>query len=157
VIIKEMSNKQCLDLLARRRLGRLACAQGSQPYVVPIYYVYSEYSLYSLTTVGRKIEWMRANPLVCLEVDDVVHESQEWTCVIVSGSFEEMPDTPEWQIKRESAVKLLQQYATFWVPALTRTILHGEERQQIPVLYRIRIAEITGRRAIDESLPAETS
>jgi len=40
---------------------------------------------------------------------------------------------------------------------LTKTILHGEERQQIPVLYRIRIAEITGRRAIDESLPAETS
>jgi hypothetical protein len=70
-------------------------------------------------------------------------------------TFEEMPDTPEWQVKRESAVKLLQRYAMFWGPALTTTILHGEERPMIPVLCRIRIVEITGRRAIHESQPAE--
>jgi hypothetical protein len=153
--IKEMSNQDCLDLLTRKRLGRLACAQGSQPYVVPIYYVYGEYCLYSLTTIGKKIEWMRANPLVCLEVDDVVKDSPEWTSVIVSGRFEEMPDTPEWQAKRETALKLLQRYAMFWEPALTKTILHGRERPLIPVLYRIRIDEISGRRAIRGSPPAE--
>jgi len=151
VIINQMSNQECLDLLALKRLGRLACAHGSQPYVVPIYYVYSDNFLYSLTTVGKKIEWMRANPLVCLEVDDVAADSQEWSSVIVTGSFEEMPDTPQWRAKREFAVGLLQQYATFWEPALATTILHGKERPRIPVLYRIRIVGITGRRAIGES------
>ena len=104
MIINQMSNQECLDLLALKRLGRLACAHGSQPYVVPIYYVYSDNFLYSLTTVGKKIEWMRANPLVCLEVDDVAADSQEWSSVIVTGSFEEMPDTPQWRTNREFAV-----------------------------------------------------
>src|ERR1700737_3319129 len=66
-----------LDLLARTHLGRLACAQGSQPYVVPFYFAYNNNSLYSFTTVGQKIDWMRANPLVCVEADEVV-SPEEW-------------------------------------------------------------------------------
>lgn len=152
MVIKEMSNQECLDLLTSKRLGRLACAQGSQPYIVPVYFAYHDYFLYSLTTVGKKIEWMRANPLVCLEVDDVVMDSQEWTSVIVSGCFQELPDFPEWQTTRELAVKLLQQYAMFWEPGLAKTVLHGKERPLIPVFYRIRIVGITGRRAIGKSV-----
>ena len=61
VLIQELTRQASLDLLARTRLGRLACAQGTQPYVVPFYFVYDNDCLYSFSTVGRKIEWMRAN------------------------------------------------------------------------------------------------
>jgi nitroimidazol reductase NimA-like FMN-containing flavoprotein (pyridoxamine 5'-phosphate oxidase superfamily) len=142
-----MTNDASLDLLTRMRLGRLACTQGSQPYIVPFYFAYQDYFLYSFTTVGKKIEWMRANPLVCVEVDDLVN-SQEWTSVVVSGCYEELPDTPKWQCERAFAVKLLQQYAMWWVPALARTLLHSKERTPVPVFYRIRIVGITGRCAI---------
>ena len=53
---------------------------------------------------------MRANPLVCVEVDEVV-SPQEWVSVIVFGRYEELPDTPEWQSARAFAYKRLQQSA----------------------------------------------
>ncbi len=75
MLIQELSSQANLDLLARARLGRLACSQGSQPYVVPVYFAYADRSLYGFATLGKKIEWMRANPMVCIEVDEVVSPS----------------------------------------------------------------------------------
>ena len=154
MLIKEMTSQASLDLLARTRLGRLACAKGPQPYVVPFYFAYQDYSLYSFTTVGQKVEWMRANPLVCVEADEVV-SPQEWVSVIVFGCYEELPDTPELQSEREFAWQLLQQYAMWWEPGLAKTIIHGTERSLVPVFYRIHAVRITGHRATVE--PPDTN
>jgi nitroimidazol reductase NimA-like FMN-containing flavoprotein (pyridoxamine 5'-phosphate oxidase superfamily) len=35
MLIQELTREASLDLLARTRLGRLACALGPHPYVVP--------------------------------------------------------------------------------------------------------------------------
>ena len=40
MLIQELTRQASLDLLARTRLGRLACTQGAQPYVVPVYFAY---------------------------------------------------------------------------------------------------------------------
>ena len=77
MLIQEVSHRDALNLLAHLRLGRIACAEGAQPYVVPFYFVYHDGYLYSFSTVGQKIRWMRANPLVCVEVDEIV-SSEEW-------------------------------------------------------------------------------
>lgn len=71
MLIQELTRQASLDLLARTHLGRLACTQGARPYVVPVYFAYHNGYLYSFSTVGQKIEWMRANPLVCVEADEV--------------------------------------------------------------------------------------
>ena len=71
-LIQELTRQASLDLLARTRLGRLACTQGNQPYIVPLYFAYKDECLYGFSTTGQKIEWMRANPLVCIEADEVV-------------------------------------------------------------------------------------
>ena len=78
-----MSREECLRVLAGARLARLACAHENQPYVVPVYLAYHEASgcLYGFTTPGQKVEWMRANPLVCVEVDEVAAYDQ-WVSVI---------------------------------------------------------------------------
>ena len=150
MLIEEMTSQASLDLLARTRLGRLACAKGPQPYVVPFYFAYQDYSLYSFTTVGQKIEWMRANPVVCVEADEVVNPL-EWMSVIVFGCYEELPDTPARQSEREFAWTLLQQHAMWWEPGLAKTILHGKERSLAPVFYRIHVVRITGHRATVDS------
>ena len=51
--------------------------------VVPVYLAYDEASgcLYGFTTPGQKVEWMRANPLVCVEVDEIAAYDQ-WVSVI---------------------------------------------------------------------------
>lgn len=94
MLIQEMTRKASLDLLARTHLGRLACTQGPQPYIVPIYFVYNAHYIYSFSTVGQKIEWMRANPLVCVQADEVVTSTQ-WQSVVVLGRYQELPNTPE--------------------------------------------------------------
>lgn len=96
MIIRELSQEECLVALAKVRLARLACAFENQPYVVPVYLSYDEAtrSLYGFTTPGQKIDWMRANPLVCVEVDEVA-AYDTWTSIIVFGRYEELSDGPE--------------------------------------------------------------
>jgi nitroimidazol reductase NimA-like FMN-containing flavoprotein (pyridoxamine 5'-phosphate oxidase superfamily) len=146
MVINELTREASLEFLARAYLGRLACAQGDQPYVVPINFVYHHTYLYSFSTVGKKIEWMRSNPLVSVEVDEIV-SSQQWVSVIGFGRYEELPDTPRWSGERIRAGELLQQKAMWWEPGFAKTILHGIERPLVPVFYRIYIASITGHRA----------
>ena len=148
-MIQEMTRQASLDLLARTQFCKLACAQGSQPYVGPCYFAYNKNSLYSFSTVGQKIDWMRANPLVCVEADNVV-SPQEWVSVIVFGRYEELPDTPGYQSERAVAHNLLQKKAQWWEPAYLKTILQGTERPLVPVFFRIHIARITGHRATPE-------
>ena len=84
MVVQEMMKNDCLDALARASLGRLACARDNQPYVVPIYFVYEEPYLYGFTTLGQKIEWMRSNPLVCVELDEV-ESYEQWMSILVFG------------------------------------------------------------------------
>jgi nitroimidazol reductase NimA-like FMN-containing flavoprotein (pyridoxamine 5'-phosphate oxidase superfamily) len=76
MVIREMDRKECLTVLARTRLARLACSRDNQPYIVPVTLICrspeeGEPCLYGVTIPGQKVEWMRANPMVCVEVDEV--------------------------------------------------------------------------------------
>jgi uncharacterized protein len=90
--IREMNRTECARVLASAPVARLACARENQPYVVPVSLAYDEASgcLYGFTTVGQKLEWMRANPLVCVEVDEVTSRDS-WVSVIAMGRYEELP------------------------------------------------------------------
>lgn len=155
MLIQEMTEPQCLDALERAHLGRLACARDNQPYVLPIYFAYTEKYIYSFAKLGRKIEWMRANPLVCVEVDEV-SRSEEWMSLVIFGRYEELLDTPQWQRERELAHDLLAQRAMWWQPAYVARTHHGEPRLLTPVYYRIRINEITGHRATPDEAEVVT-
>jgi nitroimidazol reductase NimA-like FMN-containing flavoprotein (pyridoxamine 5'-phosphate oxidase superfamily) len=146
VLIQDLTSQASLELLASTRLGRLACTQGAQPYVVPVHFAYHDRALYGFATVGQKIEWMRANPLVCVEVDNVVGQ-QQWVSVIVFGRYEELPDTPAWQGARAMAINLLQKTAMWWEPAYVESIHEGVRRPLVPVFYRIHVDRLSGRRA----------
>jgi nitroimidazol reductase NimA-like FMN-containing flavoprotein (pyridoxamine 5'-phosphate oxidase superfamily) len=146
VLIQEMTRQASLEMLARAHVGRLACAQENQPYVVPFYFTYHSDSLYSFATVGQKIEWMRSNPLVCVEMDEVV-SPEEWVSVIVFGRYEELPDTPHYEAERAVAYNLLQKKAMWWEPVYVKTTQHGTQRPLVPVYYRIHVSQITGHRA----------
>ena len=50
--------------------------------------------LYAFSTIGQKIEWMRENPKVCLEVEEIDDQSH-WTTVLVIGRYEEIHQEPE--------------------------------------------------------------
>jgi nitroimidazol reductase NimA-like FMN-containing flavoprotein (pyridoxamine 5'-phosphate oxidase superfamily) len=150
VWIEELSTEASVDLLTRSRFGRLACAKDSQPYVTPLHFAYHDGYIHSFSTVGQKVHWMRDNPLVCIEADEVI-SPQQWKSVVVFGRYEELPHTPDWQPLREQVQKLLAERAVWWEPGYAKTVLQGVEQPLLPVFFRLFITEITGRQAIPDS------
>lgn len=146
MFIHEMNEFQCQKVLEQASVGRLACAKDNQPYVVPIYFSFDGRHIYGFTTLGQKVEWMRANPKVCLEIDEQ-NSHDEWTSVIVFGRYEELPDEPEFGVARSAAHEVLQKRAMWWEPAYISTEHFDLPHSLTPIFYRIHIERITGRRA----------
>jgi len=155
MLVREMTVDECRAVLAGMRIGRLACARDNQPYVVPFHFAYDDKAhidsltthLYAFSMLGQKIEWMRANPLVCVEVDEI-NRQDDWASVIIFGRYEELPDTPQYKGERAYAHEMFSHHAMWWQPAYAATEHRGESQDAKPIYFRIRIERITGRRAV---------
>jgi nitroimidazol reductase NimA-like FMN-containing flavoprotein (pyridoxamine 5'-phosphate oxidase superfamily) len=158
--IQTMSEEGSYKILARMRLCRLACARDNQPYVVPTVYAYHKsasgiHYLYVVTTLGQKIQWMRANPLVCVECDEVTSYDQ-WVSVIAFGVYEELSDDSE----RLQAWELLRKDPTWCMTAWAAYAARDNPDPAQPfsnLYYRIRINHITGRRAVPDAANSAAS
>jgi nitroimidazol reductase NimA-like FMN-containing flavoprotein (pyridoxamine 5'-phosphate oxidase superfamily) len=146
MVIERMSDRECRDLLARTHVARLGCSLDNQPYVVPIHVDYYDGFLYGFSTLGQKIDWMRANPLVCVEMDELTAR-REWESVVVVGIYEELTDTPKNAPARGVAQSLFQRHPLWWEPA--RVPVAGEPPRS-PILFRVLIQSLSGRRARPE-------
>jgi nitroimidazol reductase NimA-like FMN-containing flavoprotein (pyridoxamine 5'-phosphate oxidase superfamily) len=146
VVIHDLSPAECREVLARANYGRLGCARADQPYVVPFFFYLDpeEDYVYSFSTVGQKIDWMRGNPKVCVEVDEVVDQFN-WTTVVAYGRYEELRDSKQDTAARRRAYELFQQRSAWWLPGLAKRA-SGEEHHTA-VTYRIHLDRLTGRRA----------
>ena len=146
MFIHEMSEAECRQALQNAAVGRLACARDNQPYIVPIYFALDREHAYAFTTLGQKIEWMRTNPKVCLEVDERIGHDR-WQSVVIFGHYEELPDQPAYEALRMRALELLRNQAMWWEPAYVGAKHRGTPHSEMPIFYRIRIDRITGHRA----------
>lgn len=148
-----MTAAECRTVLARVRVGRLACVREDQPYIVPValYLDPDDDVVYGFSTVGQKIRWMRDNPLVCIEVEEIISRAN-WTTVIAFGWYEEIPRAgPDADVRRR-ATELFGTQSDWWLPG-TATLSSGEQ-PAVPVIYRIRLGKVTGRRVHDGKEPA---
>ena len=145
MVINKLTNEECESLLQKAALARLACALDNQPYVIPIYVAYDKGSLYALSTIGQKIEWMRTNPRVCLQVDEI-QNNEQWTSVIVNGHYQELPE-PQFSDERNHAKRLLGQRHRWWQAAMAERQMTAGEHLIDPLFFRVRIDSMTGLRA----------
>lgn len=150
MIIHELTAAECEEFLRDATVGRLGCAHKGQPYIVPIslYFGREEKCFYGFSTVGRKIEWMRENPSVCIEVD-AISDPHQWTTVLVMGRYEELDASGEQRPARQRALDLFQEHSRWWLPGsakLSSGVEHGS-----PVIYRIHISSVSGRRAVRQA------
>jgi uncharacterized protein len=146
MFIHELTYEECRHFLRQVSVGRLACARDNQPYVVPIHFAFNGNYIYGFTTLGQKIEWMRSNPLVCLEVDEKITD-QQWTSIIVFGRYEELSDTPEHTNARNRAYEFLKKRVMWWEPAYISQEHRDQPHSLTPIFYRIHIDKMTGHRA----------
>ena len=156
MLIHDMTLNASIELLKRTRVGRLACAYEGQPYIVPIYCTYHANNLYSFSRLGQKIVWMRENPLVCVEADELAG-SNDWATVVVLGKYEELPDTPQHEEHRKFAYELLQRRPAWWEPGALKTV-PSETVNPLEVIYfRIHINQISGHRGVPDAVSSRVS
>ncbi len=80
---------------------------------MPLYFASAPGCLYGFATMGQKIEWMRVNPTVCVEADEV-RSHKDWASVVVRGRYEEFPDTPQYSKQRQEAQSILENRGRWW-------------------------------------------
>ena len=149
MVINEMTQDECGAFLANASLGRLGCSLDNQPYVVPIYFVYEPDNIYVFSTFGQKTEWMRANPKVCLQADEITNQSQ-WRSVIANGRYQEL-SAPQYTTEREHARTLLEERFRWWQNALAERQLRLGNDLITSLFFSIHVDSMTGLLAIGES------
>ncbi|HVX49886.1 MAG TPA: pyridoxamine 5'-phosphate oxidase family protein [Chitinophagaceae bacterium] len=145
-MLGELTDAQINNVLASQVLGRLACTDGKQPYIVPVTYTYDGDHLYGQTNEGTKLAILRKNPNVCFETD-MMTDMANWQCVLVFGRFEEL--------KGEEAEKAREILFNRVLGLMTSSTIHAHEHgvtaelddtnRVKTVMYRIKIKEKSGR------------
>jgi uncharacterized protein len=134
-----LPDDQIEDLLRTAIVGRIACCDhndgGGRPYLVQLAYGYDGSALYAHSGPGRKINLMRANPLVTIEVDEAT-ASDEWRSVIAEGVYEEIVDP----VGRHRALKVI-----YPEPA------HVPDLGSETVVYRIKLTAKSGRYEVPDT------
>ncbi|MCO6388868.1 pyridoxamine 5'-phosphate oxidase family protein [Aliihoeflea sp. 40Bstr573] len=146
--VRQLDRDQCLDIIEKNRLGRLACISIGVPYIVPIHYVHAEDHLYAFSMPGRKIEALRSDPGAAILVEDI-DTPQHWRTVMVRGRYEELPDRIGFKRLRDRAWQLLSRHAVWWEPGAYKPVAPALAFKSEQVFFRISIDEISGRESID--------
>lgn len=142
--IDELNETECREILSRASSARLGCSLNDQPYVVQVGIAYEEDYIYVFSTMGQKIKWMRSNPKVCVQIDEI-HSQSDWVSVIANGEYQELPE-PQFEQERAHARKLLQQRHHWWLNAMAERRIRLRDEEIKPLFFRIRVGSLTGLR-----------
>ena len=145
MMIHSMQHTECTHFVATQRIARLACCHDDRPYVMPMQYVYAEGRFFGFSLPGQKIDLMRLNPHVCLEIDHLT-DLHHWTCVIVRGTFHELSDAEE----RIHGWGVVQKHNDWWEPGAFKPGPAEAISDRTHVFFAIEVDEMSGRHAIGD-------
>ncbi|CAN7636800.1 pyridoxamine 5'-phosphate oxidase family protein [Rhizobium sp. LjRoot258] len=144
--VREMTERESRELLARGHVGHLACVHDNRPYVVPVSYAFDAEKLYVFSLTGQKIDWLRSNPNACLQVEES-GENHRWKSVVAQGIYHELPDTTVYHNERLYAWSLLQKRSFWWEPGSSKPGT-GSGEPEVPIFFNISIDQISGRELV---------
>jgi len=146
-MLGKLNSEEIEDVLFSNNLGRIGCSNEKKTYIVPVNYVYDGKSIIAHSVEGMKIKFMRENPSVCFEVDEV-KSNTSWKSVITWGTYREITGERE----RLDAMKVfvnrmlkLKISTTAHPPEMAEERIHEMHGSVKPVIYRILLSEKTGR------------
>ena len=141
--VEDMPPVEMHTLLQTASFGHLGCAHNGRPYVVPMHYAYDGKELYFFTTEGMKTQFMKGNPQVCLQVEEIT-DSSHWRSVMVIGRAEKLTNRDEI----ERAMKQIVERNPSLTPAISATQVDALGRAVDIALYRIQPEVIDGRKTV---------
>jgi nitroimidazol reductase NimA-like FMN-containing flavoprotein (pyridoxamine 5'-phosphate oxidase superfamily) len=148
MMIHEMPESACIALVTAERLARMACAKDNIPYLVPLHYAYSAHRLYGFSLPGKKLDILRANPRVCLEIDDYTSK-RRWRSVIVDALFHELPDVDGEDGEIRHAWSLLQHHTDWWEPGAMKPEPQTLHDRPSHIFFALEIIAMSGREATE--------
>ncbi|HLU31620.1 MAG TPA: pyridoxamine 5'-phosphate oxidase family protein [Acidimicrobiia bacterium] len=90
--MNELTPLQCQSLLTSSSIAHLAVVDDGAPYVTPISYVMIGDALFVRTSPGRRIQALRTNPKVCIEVSEYHDDTGDWESVVIFSTAEFVED-----------------------------------------------------------------
>ena len=133
-----MTGEEIDELMREQVIGRVGCHVGGTTYVVPVIYAWDGGCVYVYTIQGQKVRMMRENPTVCFEVDEY-RAGGGWRSVIIQGTYEELTGD-------DAALTLRLLTAHFAARSSGGSGQRPRGEGRVPVAFRIRAHEITGRK-----------
>jgi len=113
---------------------------------VPVGFSYEPDYIYMFSTLGKKIKWMRQNPKVCLQADEIGNRSN-WLSVIVTGTYLELRE-PQYTAQLEHALEQLEQYSEWWRNPPAQRREQTRDLSIETVFFRIDIGPMSGLRTM---------
>jgi nitroimidazol reductase NimA-like FMN-containing flavoprotein (pyridoxamine 5'-phosphate oxidase superfamily) len=80
-----LSRVECLDLLARRPVGRVALSRHALPVILPVTYRLVDEDVYFSTVTGTKSTAVADQTVIAFEVDDIDPDTRTGWSVLVVG------------------------------------------------------------------------
>lgn len=133
----ELTADRCRTILEEGRVAHIAQIDGDAPYVTPMSYVLLGEDLVFRTGPGRRLEALRRDPRVCIEVSQP-REDTGWESVIVRGQARLITDPRREQ---EAIAALLAKYHSESALGFSAPAVYPEERPVVAVTPE----ETTGR------------
>ena len=137
-MLRDLSPELTNHLLTTQFFGRIGCAANGQVLVVPVSYFYDGQAIYGHTREGTKTQFLRQNPAVCFEVDEVCSPTS-WRSVVVQGLYEELEGDERTYIEQQLGPGRMAPHKP--APDDTPDLAPPDNS----VVYRIRIITKTGR------------
>ncbi|UCG72368.1 MAG: pyridoxamine 5'-phosphate oxidase family protein [Chromatiales bacterium] len=148
-MIDDLKPAEIEALLKSELVARIGCHAGDTTYVVPITYAYDGEGIIGHSFVGMKVNMMRENPRVCVEIDHM-DDPSNWQSVIAWGDYEELTGD---DAKRAMSI-MMERFASLMTSATSQPgdAAHGVDEATLAsgempeaVIYRIRLTAKTGR------------
>jgi len=141
--IEEMRASEAREVLGQLNFAHLAMAKDNLPYVVPVHYAFDGDDLFVYTTEGKKADIIRVNPEICLQAEDVV-DNENWKSVMVFGTAEQITN----EDTRQQALDHILKINPRLTPAISIRWMDSWVRENVEVIYRIKLRSVTGRQTI---------
>lgn len=146
-MLGSLTPEQCRHLLTNHHVGRVGCSLKNKPTIIPITYVFDGKAIHCRSYDGNKIRIMRRNPSVCFQVEHIA-SLRSWYSILAWGKYEELTTSSEQRYVEKLFNEQLAVFATGETVSLSREFdqrPHVVEKRTRPVVWRIKIEELTGR------------